>query len=203
MQISYNIYISISTYLNIASNNNWIFPNFNKKCPICGGKDCCVRIGFYYRYIYDSESHKLLYIPVARYLCRRKNKNFKNKKAHKTFSLLPSTIIPYHKYDIPAAIFIAEKRHKCEIPLLDIACEITVYFNQEDESCGISSVVKYLKLFDSGTIKLSSCRNNHKFNDLLFTIDFFNRIRTCISRYTQAFFSKYNQFIFGTPSQSR
>jgi len=73
------------------------FPDFSQQCPLCGGKNCAVRIGFYIR------KRLVLYlttyydVPIPRWLCRQKGPL---KVKHRTFSLLPSALIPYHNADL-------------------------------------------------------------------------------------------------------
>ena len=87
----------------------FIFPDFSDKCPACGGKDCAVRIGHYYRWGIDLDLQNFLlviiHIPVARYLCKEVNKR-QNK--HKTFSLLPDTLIPYNPISIILMMYILQ-----------------------------------------------------------------------------------------------
>ena len=73
------------------------FPDFSEQCPLCGGKNCAVRIGFYIR------KRLVLYlttyydVPIPRWLCRQKGPL---KPKHRTFSLLPFALIPYHNNDL-------------------------------------------------------------------------------------------------------
>ncbi|MEA1912197.1 MAG: hypothetical protein U9N32_11085 [Spirochaetota bacterium] len=92
IQIKYVITVSISDYSTRVLSREWEFPSFSSECPICGGSKCCVRIGYYYRNVLSLEEEALLLIPIARYLCKRKNKP---KIEDKTFSLLPDCLIPY------------------------------------------------------------------------------------------------------------
>lgn len=75
----------------------WAFPDFTACCPLCGGSHCAVRIGFYQRkqVIIGYELYEDF--PIARWLCRRKGTR---KPKHKTFSLLPYPLIPYHRYGL-------------------------------------------------------------------------------------------------------
>ena len=38
----------------------WDFPDYNSSCPLCGGENCAVRIGFYHRkkVIVDNKIHE-------------------------------------------------------------------------------------------------------------------------------------------------
>jgi hypothetical protein len=61
-------------------------------CPICGKEGCYRQITHYWRYAIDLfpefEKDK---VPIARFLC---------KESGKTFSLLPTQLIPYHQYTV-------------------------------------------------------------------------------------------------------
>lgn len=73
------------------------FPDFSDQCPLCGEKKCAVRIGFYYRkkLVFEFKTYKN--VPIARWLCREKGPL---KPKHRTFSLLPSALIPYRSHDL-------------------------------------------------------------------------------------------------------
>jgi hypothetical protein len=60
-------------------------------------KKCAVRIGFYYRkkLVFEFKTYKN--VAIARWLCREKGPL---KPKHRTFSLLPSALIPYHSHDL-------------------------------------------------------------------------------------------------------
>ena len=65
-------------------------------CPICGKPDCYRRITAYWRSAIDLfPEFKNERIPIARFLCRRR---------HKTFSMLPTQLIPYRQYTVKAVI---------------------------------------------------------------------------------------------------
>ncbi len=75
----------------------WVFPDYRACCPLCGGKNCAVRIGFYKRkkVIVDYKIYED--VPIARWLCQRKGPG---KPQHKTFSLLPYPLIPYYSHGL-------------------------------------------------------------------------------------------------------
>ena len=75
----------------------WDFPDYGDCCPICKGENCAVRIGFYKRkqVIVDNKIYEN--VPIARWLCQRKGYQ---KSTHKTFSLLPFPLIPYHRHGL-------------------------------------------------------------------------------------------------------
>lgn len=73
------------------------FPDFSAQCPLCGGKNCAVRIGFYIRKRLVFYLRTYSDVPILRWLCRQKGPL---KAKHRTFSLLPSALIPYHKNDL-------------------------------------------------------------------------------------------------------
>ena len=108
-QIPLKISISLSEYLAKVQAGNFAFPDFSEKCPICGGKNCAVRIGYYYRWAIEINLQnikiQILYIPVPRYLCRAIKKPGHK---HKTFSLLPDTLIPYNRMTIDLMMYILQ-----------------------------------------------------------------------------------------------
>jgi hypothetical protein len=160
-----------------------------------------VRIGYYKRWVVDFVSRKELLIYIARYLCRRKNPNFKDKKAHRTFSLLPSSIIPYKRYDAHTMLFIAEKRYSKNSSILAIVLELLEYFSSEAIGIDVSHIPRYLKLFRSACLKLSIYLNEIKYAEPLSSLCFLKK--KDISGYCFDFFNKEGKFLFGTPSQHR
>jgi hypothetical protein len=65
-------------------------------CPICGKRECYRKITPYWRYAIDLfPEFKKERIPVARFVCRRRER---------TFSVLPIQLIPYHQYTVNAVI---------------------------------------------------------------------------------------------------
>lgn len=106
IQVQLALLITISAYAEKVKAGNYTFPDFRDCCPICHAEGCAVRIGYYHRNVFDlsnnnSHENDIIRIPVARYICRRKGKT-----GHRTFSLLPDTLIPYYSITIDALIFI-------------------------------------------------------------------------------------------------
>jgi hypothetical protein len=65
-------------------------------CPICGKKDCYREITPYWRYAIDLfPQFKKERVPIARFLCN---------KQERTFSILPTQLIPYFQYTVNAVI---------------------------------------------------------------------------------------------------
>ena len=65
-------------------------------CPICGKPSCYRPITPYWRYAIDLfPEFKKERIPIARFVCRSR---------HKTFSMLPTQLIPYCQYTVKAVI---------------------------------------------------------------------------------------------------
>lgn len=94
-QLQYRIDCSLSNYAALVERGEWEFPAFDECCPICGGEKCAVRHGSYSRPVIE-EDGKQMDIRVMRYKCKRKRKV--GAVAHRTFSLLPHRVIPYHRY---------------------------------------------------------------------------------------------------------
>jgi len=65
-------------------------------CPVCGKQDCYREITPYWRYAIDLfPEFKKERVPIARFLCD---------KRERTFSILPSQLIPYFQYTVNAVI---------------------------------------------------------------------------------------------------
>jgi hypothetical protein len=144
-----------------------------------------------------------LYIPVARYLCRRKNKTKSQwTSTHKTFSLLPSQLIPYRMYDLDSMLYIADSRLKNDETFLDIATDISAVTEHTVISISTDTIIQYLKIFIVGCTKLKAlCEivydTYHQY------IDYINDHTDGIVKFVQKIYFKHNIFTFGTPSQIR
>jgi len=201
LQLEYQNILNLTEYTKLVLAEIWKFPDFSDKCPICGAKNCAVRIGFYWRWVYIFKLKIKLYIPVARYLCRRKNKvKYKWKSTHRTFSLLPSQIIPYKLYDTDSLMFMAEMRFKKGMKLLDIATEFSAL--SDKASVSPATVFKYLLMF--------LISHNKMITLLKLEHDSYGEWADQIINYTggsaayvEHIYKKYACFLFGTPSQLR
>ncbi|MEW6439288.1 MAG: hypothetical protein AB1508_19225 [Pseudomonadota bacterium] len=76
--------------------------DFKNHCPLCGGADCAIFIGYYHRGVIDENGTYFKEFPIARYLCQGKGK--REPEADRTFSLLPYQLVPYTKYSLPFII---------------------------------------------------------------------------------------------------
>jgi hypothetical protein len=96
-----------------------------------------VRIGFYYRWAVDIDFQSfriiIVHIPVARYLCRGIHRA---KQKHKTFSLLPDTLIPYNRISIDLMMYILQLllTQECARRTLEIIDSLTpedIFFSEK------------------------------------------------------------------------
>ena len=94
-----------------TAKESYDFPDYSEQCPLCGGKDCAVRIGFYYRKQVVMSFIAYSDVPIPRWLCRKKGQLIVN---HRTFSLLPSALIPYHGHDL--SLISETVKHKQQTP---------------------------------------------------------------------------------------
>ncbi len=89
-------------------------------------------------------------IPIARYLCREKQKR---KNSHRTFSLLPDTLIPFYAITIDTLIYILNLllikncSHSETLNSLDAVSPGDILFSKE-------SLLRYVSLFEQARIKL-------------------------------------------------
>lgn len=107
IQINLKLDVSLKTYLNQIENGTLDFPSYSHCCPLCHGKECCIRHGYYYRQVIDESGTFFKSFPIARYLCRRKGKA---RLKDLTFSLLPEQLIPYRKFSTAFLLAVAEFR---------------------------------------------------------------------------------------------
>lgn len=107
IQIILKLDVSLKTYKNQVKNGTYEFPDYIHCCPICHGKKCAIRYGYYDRQVIDEYGTFFKEFPVARYLCQRKGKA---KVKDSTFSLLPWQLVPFKKWTIELMFSIASYR---------------------------------------------------------------------------------------------
>ena len=98
IQLPYpNTYESIWEYKeSFLSGQIEFFSFLGPPCPVCGKQDCYREITPYWRYAIDLfPEFKKERVPIARFLCD---------KRERTFSILPSQLIPYFQYTVNAVI---------------------------------------------------------------------------------------------------
>lgn len=83
-----------------------LIPDFQDRCPLCGGVGCPVRHGLYRRRVLDETG--LLYeaFPVPRFRCRRRGPRRDCDSV--TFSVLPSELVPRRRCSLPLMLLILE-----------------------------------------------------------------------------------------------
>lgn len=109
IQLIYRINCTLLEYREKTEKSIWKYPDFKKKCPICHGRNCAVRHGFYFRLIIDLKKRYFFFIRIIRYKCRRVQKP-KNGLKDRTFSLLPHELIPYISLTIDSLMMIVENK---------------------------------------------------------------------------------------------
>ncbi|MCK5675058.1 MAG: hypothetical protein KAH95_16885 [Spirochaetales bacterium] len=219
IQIKYVLTVSISDYYAKVLSREWEFPSFSSECPICGGSKCCVRIGYYYRNVLSLEEEALLLIPIARYLCKRKNKP---KIEDKTFSLLPDCLIPYMQPTIDTLIQVIANKLIKKITNEEIVSQF--YYRIYEVELNLSSLTfrSYYELFEQTAQKIKTFLREREKDDspeqILHTlIDVYWYLSefkdpqygkgpgSCSLWYHESLGGYRNNayFLFGTPSQFR
>jgi hypothetical protein len=80
-----------------------------QQCPLCGGKACPQRIGYYKRKKVIIGFVIYYNFPIARYRCQRKGAIV---PGHRTFSLLPHWLVPYRQHACDAIIETVKHVHQ-------------------------------------------------------------------------------------------
>jgi DNA-directed RNA polymerase subunit N (RpoN/RPB10) len=91
--------MEISEYYRAKKEGRWEAPSYRERCALCGGRDCAVKDGQYFRQALDEKGRMIKDLGIQRYKCCRRGKA---KKAV-TFSLLVDQLMPYSKYPIRTA----------------------------------------------------------------------------------------------------
>ena len=167
----------------LAKNHN--FPDFQDSCFICGKMDCAVKWGLY------SRKDGTL---IQRWLC---SSTLKEKNKHRTFSLLPWPLVPYHSYNAELYWDIFQK-----ITQAGTHCEIAnTYIPQKYSNIEIGSllgsITPYKRLIESALLKwkTSTCHGS----SLIKSIQNMDDLNEACKQYWKA----EVDFLLGPPSQSR
>lgn len=220
IQILYNFLCSLSDYYKKIKGGFLIIPLFLDCCPICGGRDCAVFLGFYYRKVVDENGTFYKRFPILRYECKRKG--FKNVD-HRTFSLLPIPLIPYTKYSIPFIFKVLKKRH-LEGKSINEALDFVAEMQDNGVICiHPATLYGFEKLFVKSTEKILTSGFLREFAVLILIPDILPRLK----RFLEALegrtdgrardpcalggefylegggYARNAHFLFGTPSQFR
>jgi hypothetical protein len=202
------------------------FPDFSQQCPLCGGKKCAVRIGFYYRkkLVFQFKTYKN--VPMARWLCQEKGSL---KVKHRTFSLLPSALIPYHRHDLNLVAETVKYKQQAGTSYEQTKSYIIDHAQQPDIDLENKQIkqfqqlitIAFTKLMAIPEIKQRISRDCHSSDPIATVLRFADRYQSPFLTTSQLegsnieqlawdFFYNFQrgcyfdrQFLFGTPSQKR
>jgi len=211
-----------------TAKESYDFPDYSEQCPLCGGKDCAVRIGFYYRkqVVFGFKNYKN--VPIVRWLCRKKGHL---KTRHRTFSLLPSALIPYHSYDLNLIFDTVNYQHQNDVTFEQTKNYISDKGIETDISLENNQINDFQKIFTSGFATLMAIpqlkqridqadyfQSNDPIKTVIRFIDSYKSqfLTTAILKISNIeklafdFFFNFQtgcyfdrHFLFGTPSQKR
>lgn len=122
------------------------------RCPICGGVDCGLYIGYYFREVIGEDGRYYNAFPIARYVCRGKGTN--KTINHKTFSLLPYQLVPYTKYSLPFIIKALKLQHKEGLSIFKLQDYLARLGEKEILSISAGQIVGFKKLIMESVNKL-------------------------------------------------
>lgn len=71
-----------------------LIPDYRDRCPLCRGAGCAVRHGLYFRDAVDVDG-SVDRLPIPRFRCQRRGPL---KSGPRTFSVLPSSLVPRRRY---------------------------------------------------------------------------------------------------------
>ena len=197
------------------------YPDFSGRCPLCGGKNCAVKTGFYSRKCLIIHGCAYYEVKIQRYKCQRiRTEN----TYHKTFSLLPHSAIPYCQHD--QNLMLETVLHSTDNTIENAKKYI---LEKNDISLEHSQIKDFNTLMDQAFVKLTSI---NKLDNILKNSDYYNSqnpaqtvigfINKYQSKFTplslpaaeqlsvdyfyhfqgdQSYFDRH--FLFGTPSQKR
>lgn len=73
-----------------------LIPDYRDRCPLCSGVGCAVRHGLYFRDAVGADG-SVDRLPIPRFRCRRRGPC---KSGPRTFSVLPSCLVPRRRYSL-------------------------------------------------------------------------------------------------------
>ncbi len=217
IQVINNFQCSLAEYYHkIKGGELFKFPAFDDCCPICEGKDCPRFLAVYYREVVDENGTYYKFFPILRFICKRKG--FKKTK-HRTFSLLPTPLVPYSKYSLPF-VFKAIKEWKLNgKSVKEVLDELTLMEETGVLCVNPSNLYQFEKLLLTATEKIlttefllhthSSLNIPNKDKRIGNFLGFFDERIRAPSAIAYRFYlhgggyRKNAPFLFGTPSQFR
>ena len=201
IQIYYQTNTDLANYYGIFSKGKWNIPNYwDKPCEICGAVGCATYHGFYTRHAVDPMTgFSVNDFPVMRFLCNRVGYKFKS--VHRTFSLLPSELIPFRKLSLEymmQSVLIRVKRKLSLFKSLDAI---------SNELCFLSLDIAFVHesaLLDHVDIMTLAANRLWKFSELFsefpgFPSDSDNQILLQFLEYCQNYRSARDESIRGPP----
>lgn len=81
-----------------------LIPDYRDRCPLCGGAECAVRHGLYFRQVVARIGTLFERFPVPRFLCRRRGPG---KPIAVTFSVLPVGLAPRKRWSVALMLWVA------------------------------------------------------------------------------------------------
>ena len=215
----------MAIYITTAK-DTYEFPDYSDQCPLCGGNNCAVRIGFYIRKRLIFYLTTYYNVPIPRWLCRQKGPL---KPKHRTFSLLPSALIPYHNSDLNLVSETVKYKQQPETTFEQTKSYISDKGQQTDIDLENNQIKHFQQLVTTAFSKLMAIpeikqrisRDFHSSDPIATVLSFGDRYHSPflttskleasnIEQLAWDFFYNFQsgcyfdrQFLFGTPSQKR
>lgn len=95
--------MDLSSYSCLSRATIFLLIGSFERCPLCGGRDCAVRLGVYSRTVVDWKMQEIQ-VQVARFLCRRKGPKIAKERS---FSVVPAEVIPRRKWSMRLILHVA------------------------------------------------------------------------------------------------
>lgn len=131
----------------------WDFPDYSSSCPLCGGENCAVRIGFYERKLVIVDNRIYENVPIARWLCQQKGLRIPQ---HQTFSLLPYPLIPYHRHGLNVIVDTVNFHHHQSASLEQTKSYISRNGVNNDIPLENNQIHDFNKIFTQALLKLTT-----------------------------------------------
>jgi hypothetical protein len=197
-----------------------------KCCPLCGGADCAVFIGYYPRGVIDENGTYFKEFPVARFLCRGKGK--RTPGMDRTFSLLPYQLVPYTKYSISFIIKSMKARYEDGLSISQLQDYLADFGKDEILSISADQILGFEQIILEAVGKITATGHYQEFEEkvcsrsadqeiLAVFIEFSCYFECCKTEpsirgpcglgydfyLNEGGFLQQAHFLFGTPSQFR
>lgn len=134
----------------------WI-PDFRDQCPLCGGRNCAVRHGLYYRRVLDRCGRIHERFPIPRFRCSRRGQR---EPEAVTFSVLPDQLLPRRSLSLPLMLWLLYRFVGLRASISQVLDELAALFAESSRLWfpDASIIYRSIRLFALAHRRLSTSK---------------------------------------------